>query len=161
MYLTRYSDYLTGFREPFSTSYICHTGLKTVYHNHWQSFGLFVIMMQWSPLYTLYDCHNNIRGLSHQVSLYTKIFMMMTCSLQCFFFVACMFHSGIFLVTSALLLFVQQLWGLLSLQKCLVLFFFFLISSCQLFVVVVLFVCLQWHTVGAEIKVPYVENPEL
>ena len=25
----------------------------------------------------------------------------------------------------------------------------------------VLFVCLQWHTVGAEIKVPYVENPEL
>ena len=34
-------------------------------------------------------------------------------------------------------------------------------ASCQLFVVVVLFVCLQWHTVGAEIKVPYVENPEL
>ena len=25
----------------------------------------------------------------------------------------------------------------------------------------VLFVCMQWHTVGAEIKVPYVENPEL
>ena len=34
-------------------------------------------------------------------------------------------------------------------------------SSCQLFVLVVLFVCLQWHTVCAEIKVPYVENPEL
>ena len=34
-------------------------------------------------------------------------------------------------------------------------------SSYQLFVFVVLFVCLQWHTVGAEIKVPYVENPEL
>ena len=40
-------------------------------------------------------------------------------------------------------------------------FFFLLKSSCQLFVSVVLFVCLQWHTVGAEIKVPYVENPEL
>ena len=39
---------------------------------------------------------------------------------------------------------------------------FFLMSSFyQLFVLVVLFVCLQWHTVGAEIKVPYVENPEL
>ena len=25
-----YSDYLTGFHEPFSTSYICHTGLKTI-----------------------------------------------------------------------------------------------------------------------------------
>ena len=57
--LTGYSDYLTGFREPLSTSYICHTGLKTVYGNHWQSFGLFVIMM-WSLLYTLYDCHDNI-----------------------------------------------------------------------------------------------------
>ena len=34
-------------------------------------------------------------------------------------------------------------------------------SFYQLFVLVVLFVCLQWHTVGAEIKVPYVENPEL
>ena len=34
-------------------------------------------------------------------------------------------------------------------------------SSYQLFVLVVLFVCLQWHTVGAEIKVPYDENPEL
>ena len=39
-------------------------------------------------------------------------------------------------------------------------------SSYQLFVLVtsllvVLFVCLQWHTVGAEIKVPYVENLEL
>ena len=33
--LTGYSDYLTGFREPLSTSYICHTGLKTVYPNHW------------------------------------------------------------------------------------------------------------------------------
>ena len=34
-------------------------------------------------------------------------------------------------------------------------------SFYQLFVLVVLFVCLQWHIVGAEIKVPYVENPEL
>ena len=34
-------------------------------------------------------------------------------------------------------------------------------SSCQLFVLVVVFVCQQWHTVGAKIKVPYVENPEL
>ena len=40
-------------------------------------------------------------------------------------------------------------------------FFFPMSSSCQLFVLVVLFVCQQWHTVGAEIKVPYVENPEL
>ena len=40
-------------------------------------------------------------------------------------------------------------------------FFFLMSSSCQLFILVVLFVCLQWHTVGAEIKVPYVENPEL
>ena len=38
--LTSYSDYLTGFREPLSASYICHTGLKTVCHDHWQSFGL-------------------------------------------------------------------------------------------------------------------------
>ena len=35
------------------------------------------------------------------------------------------------------------------------------VSSCQLFVLVVLFICLQWHIVDAEIKVPYVENPEL
>ena len=34
-------------------------------------------------------------------------------------------------------------------------------SSYQIFVLVVLFVCLHWHTVGAEIKVPCVENPEL
>ena len=34
-------------------------------------------------------------------------------------------------------------------------------SSYQLFVLVVLFVCLQWHAVCAEIKVTYVENPEL
>ena len=37
-------------------------------------------------------------------------------------------------------------------------------SSCQLFVLVGFFFFfspLQWHTVGAEIKVPYVENPEL
>ena len=33
--LTGYSDYLTGFCEPLSASYICHTGLKTVYHKHW------------------------------------------------------------------------------------------------------------------------------
>ena len=107
-----YSNYLTGFREPFSTSYICHTGLKTVYRNHWQSFGLFVIMMQWSMLYTLYDCHGNISAEGF---------------LGRFFFVAFMFHSGIFLVPSAqllllVLLFVQQFWGFLSLQKCLVFF---------------------------------------
>ena len=142
--LTRCSDYLTGFRKPLSTSYVCHTGLKTVYHNHWQSFGLFVIMMQWSPLYTLYDCHNNIRGLSHQVSLYTKIFMMMTCSLQCFFFVACiLFHSGTFLVPSAQLPFVQYYnssFGTPFSSEMSSICFFFLISSCQLFVLVVLFV---------------------
>ena len=39
---------------------------------------------------------------------------------------------------------------------------FFLMSSFyQLLDIVVLFVSLQWHIVGAEIKVPYVENPEL
>ena len=43
--LTGYSDHLTGFHEPLSTSYICRTVLKTVYHNQWKSFGLFVIMM--------------------------------------------------------------------------------------------------------------------
>ena len=31
MCLTGYSDYLTGFHEPLSASYICHTGLKKVY----------------------------------------------------------------------------------------------------------------------------------
>ena len=35
MCLTSYSDYLTGFREALSTSYICCTGLKTVNRNHW------------------------------------------------------------------------------------------------------------------------------
>ena len=30
VHLTGYSDYLTGVREPLSTSYICHTGLKTI-----------------------------------------------------------------------------------------------------------------------------------
>ena len=30
MCLIGYSGYLTGFREPLSTSYICHTGLKSV-----------------------------------------------------------------------------------------------------------------------------------
>ena len=43
--LTGYSDYQTGFREPLSTSYICHTGLKTVIVITGKSFGLFVIMM--------------------------------------------------------------------------------------------------------------------
>ena len=110
--LTGYSDYLTGFHEPLSTSYICHIGLKIVYRNHWQSFGLFVIMMQWSLLYTLYDCHDNIS---------TEGF------LGRFFFITCMFRSGILLAPSAqllllVLLFVQQFWGLLSLKKCLVFF---------------------------------------
>ena len=42
-------------------------------------------------------------------------------------------------------------------------FFFFMSSYCQFFVLVVLFVYLQWHayTVGAEIKVSCVENPEM
>ena len=48
--------------------------------------------------------------------------------------------------------------GLLSLQKCLV---FFLLSDVFFFVSVVLFDCLQLHAVCAEIKVAYVENPEL
>ena len=38
-------------------------------------------------------------------------------------------------------------------------FFFLMFSSYQLFVLVVLFVCLQWHTVGAEIKVPLCWEP--
>ena len=41
-------------------------------------------------------------------------------------------------------------------------FHFFGSFSCQFFVLVVfVFVYLQWHTGGAEIKVPCVENPEL
>ena len=28
--VTGYSDYLTGFCEPLSTSYICQTGLETI-----------------------------------------------------------------------------------------------------------------------------------
>ena len=28
--MTSYGDYLTGFCEPLSTSYICHVGLKTI-----------------------------------------------------------------------------------------------------------------------------------
>ena len=41
-------------------------------------------------------------------------------------------------------------------------FHFFWSFSCQFFVLVVfVFVYLQWHTGGAEIKVPCVENPEL
>ena len=35
MYLTGYSHYLTGFREPLSPPYICHTDLKTVQRDHW------------------------------------------------------------------------------------------------------------------------------
>ena len=35
MCLTGYSDYLTGYSETLSTSYICDTGLKTVYRNRW------------------------------------------------------------------------------------------------------------------------------
>ena len=30
MYLTSHSDYLTGFHEPFSAPYRCHTSLKNV-----------------------------------------------------------------------------------------------------------------------------------
>ena len=29
--LSSYSDHLSGFHEPLSTPYICHTGLKKVY----------------------------------------------------------------------------------------------------------------------------------
>ena len=154
--LTSYSDYLTGSHERLSTSYICHTRLKTVYRNHWQSFGWFVIMMQWSLLYTLYDCHYKCRGLSQKVR-YTKIFMMI-CSLQCFFFVADMFRAGIFLAPSAQLLFLVLLFvyqgGLLSLQKCLAFFFFFLMS------LLASSLSWWWRTVAAKIKIPYVENPE-
>ena len=34
MYLTSYTGYQTGFREPLSQLYGCHTGLKNVYHDH-------------------------------------------------------------------------------------------------------------------------------
>ena len=66
--------------------------------------------------HTCIPCHDNISA---------EVF------LGRYFFVTCMFHSGIFLVPSAqllllVLLFVQQFWGLLSLQKCI--FFFFLMS---------------------------------
>ena len=79
-----------------------------------------------------------------------------------------MFHSGFFLAPSAQLLLLLYCYCLFSsfggsfLFRNVLYFFFFLMSSFyQLFVLVVLFVSLQWHTVGAEIKVPYVENPEL
>ena len=45
-------------------------------------------------------------------------------------------------------------WGLFSLQKCLVFFLLSDVSSCQLFVLVVLFVCLQWHAVGKKLRSP-------
>ena len=32
--VTSHSDCLTGFREPLSPPYTCHTGLKNVYHYH-------------------------------------------------------------------------------------------------------------------------------
>ena len=76
-----------------------------------------------------------------------------------------MFHSGIFLAPSAQLLLLVLLFSSLGgsfLFRNVLYFFFFLMSSFyQLLDIVVLFVSLQWHTVGAEIKVPYVENPEL
>ena len=37
MYLTSYSDYLTGFCEPSSQPYRCHTSLENVVHNHWSN----------------------------------------------------------------------------------------------------------------------------
>ena len=79
-----------------------------------------------------------------------------------FLFVACMFHSGIILFLRLLPNYcLFSSFGGFFLQKCLVFFFFLVSSSYQFFVLVVLFVCLQWHTVGAGMKVLYVGNPEL
>ena len=53
-------------------------------------------------------------------------------------------------------------WGAtFSSEMSCIFFLLSAVSSCQLIVLVALFVCLQRHTVGAKIKVPYVENPEL
>ena len=128
--LTGYSDYLTGFREPLSTSYIILSHWFENYRNHWQSFGLFVIMMQWSLLYTLYDCHDNIS---------TEGF------LRRFFFVACMFHSGICLAPTAQLLLLVLLFvlGAPFSSEISCLFFFFLMSvlASSLFQWFCLFAC--------------------
>ena len=73
-----------------------------------------------------------------------------------------MFHSMISYVRSCPVIVCFSILGGSFLFRNVLYFFFFLMSSsCQLFILVVLFVYLQWHTVGAEIKVPYVENPEL
>ena len=72
MCLTGYSGYLTGFCEPLSTSYICHTGLKTALITGRVGFVCVCVIMMWSLLYTQYDCHN--------ISTECKIFMMI-CSL--------------------------------------------------------------------------------
>ena len=163
--LTHYSNYLTGFREPLSTTDICHTGLKTVYHNHWWSFGLFVIMMYWSLLYTLYDCHDNISTegflgrlvCTPRFSWWWFFIVFLLCSLYApFRDFSCAFCP----VTVCLVVLGAPFSSEMS-------SIFFLVpssSTYQFFVLIklmALFVCLQWHTVGAEIKVPYLENPEL
>ena len=37
VYLTGYSDSLTGFCEPLSPPYRCQTGMKNVWCNHWEN----------------------------------------------------------------------------------------------------------------------------
>ena len=82
-------------------------------------------------------------------------------------YTTCMFHSGIFLVPFAQLLLLVLLFGSFEgsfLFRNVLYFFFFLTSllaSSLSYSLVVLVFCLQWHTVGAKIKVPYVENREL
>ena len=119
-------------------------------------------MMQWSLLYTLCDCDDisaedfsgrlaTPRFSSWWFVLYSVSSLESVCSIQGFFL--CLLPSyccyGSFRSFGDSFLFRN------------VLDLFFMSSSCQFFVSVVLFVYLQRHTVGAEIKVPCVKNLEL
>ena len=110
-------------------------------------------MMWWSLLYTLY-CHDNI-----SIEGFPERFFLVYSPYLAFRDFSCTFcPTAVVSVTVCLVV----LGGSFLFRN--VLYFFFLLSdasSCQLVVLVVLFVCLQWHTVGAKIKVPYVEKPEL
>ena len=108
-------------------------------------------------MYTLYDCHDNIstEGFLGKLDIHQDFhdddlfFIVFLCSLYVpFSDFPCAFCPA----------------TVVSVIVCLVVLgapFSSEMYFYQLFVLVVLFVCLQWHTVGAEIKVPYVGNPEL
>ena len=100
-----------------------------------------------------------IVGLSRKVSLYTKIFMMILFFIKfllCSLYVPFRDFSCAFCTVTVCLVVLGVPFS--SEMSCIFYSFWCLL---QFFVLMVLFVCMQWHTVGAEIKVPYVENPEL